>query len=1069
MKWYVAAVLVAAGPLFATDLKSGLSSYEAGRYDEAFAQLMPSAKQGEVQAQYRVGWMFEHGQGTSRDYEEAARWYAKAAGQGDAEAQCALGGLYEFGMGVERNLDQAAGFYREAATQQHPEAIKNIQSLEKRGLVKAVKPPPPATPPPTPKASAPALSSTTAAPTPQAKPIQPAKATPTEAVVMQDKATPLSDAPPSAAGLSRNSPLVPQAKGTRRIVLNALDQTLGDLPTTKLVVQGSWIRPNPPPGSPAKAYLDPLLAGTSDHDIRMIWEFHQNPAESTAEALARESRMAASEWRMFRERLIANINGQLANKSPAELEQFLKSVGFEAEQVTALLKNQKSIGPTILKSINLYPPDFLISHAKDLKDASRIFKDLGGLPNLGNDLLEGSWGESHLAAIQEFEKTGLFMRRDRGRTRLLFSDLAHIQESYGRYTLGGSAELADQELLKIIASLQKGNHPDALKHLRRAKIMLNKSRDMARLGKGTVSQSMSVLDDLIANPRADAATLASLERIRDECRWLAALQTEGSAANRAIIIACLQASGRFERLTKSLGELVEAARNFPMAKQLLHGTFLALSIYCVHGKAVDQGMDGALREAGVQAVFLTSLPIGAAMAVANSVIDGAKDYGYALALQPQDCEDLMEGIIAVRGAEALLPTAKSATAMATEFTRPSEVASYITNQAVAAALEARAKNREKMVAGLTVKCTNTAIALWQFERSKIINRFLDERSHLETNLFNHLIRLEANPDEIPLPANGSAEVTVRFDNEANWDSIAKQLESMGTTITSLGGPEKHILFGYGLQVDWVVDGKAEKTRARTRVFSTAFEPRHFTFSTAGLHEIKAICRVTFETDNRNAYDKDVPAKDVSDLIEALSGEYVWEIPVEVVVTETEEARPAPPKEERHTNYLSMPDAFVTEWEGIALGGGINSYCCNNLGGGENINDLTKRIFRVPLKIGSAAGISCIKKSHSYLEKGEPDSPQLSKTVKTDSTDPMSARGSVTLVKDRDKYEISYFVTATTLFKDDDEMDAYSRLPEDELNAFFKERDKALPIAAQSALNATLEIIEGTTIQSKPLK
>lgn len=162
MRQLAALVLVCAGSVFADGLDRGFSSYEAGRYDEAFAQLMPSAKQGEAKAQYCIGWMFEHGQGTSRDYEEAARWYAQAAGQSNADAQCALGGLYEFGMGVERSIPQAGTLYQKAAAQGHEEAMRNLRELEKRGLIKAS--------PLASRATAPATAATTSTPSSSTKP-----------------------------------------------------------------------------------------------------------------------------------------------------------------------------------------------------------------------------------------------------------------------------------------------------------------------------------------------------------------------------------------------------------------------------------------------------------------------------------------------------------------------------------------------------------------------------------------------------------------------------------------------------------------------------------------------------------------------------------------------------------------------------------------------------------------------------------------------------------------------------------------------------------------------------------
>ena len=51
--------------------------------------------------------MYRLGCGVQRDYDEAARWFRKAAEQGDAEAQYNLGFMYETGRGGRKDLVQA--------------------------------------------------------------------------------------------------------------------------------------------------------------------------------------------------------------------------------------------------------------------------------------------------------------------------------------------------------------------------------------------------------------------------------------------------------------------------------------------------------------------------------------------------------------------------------------------------------------------------------------------------------------------------------------------------------------------------------------------------------------------------------------------------------------------------------------------------------------------------------------------------------------------------------------------------------------------------------------------------
>ena len=70
----------------------------------AFRLMRPLVEQGDAEAQYNLGFMYEHGQGVPQDYAAARRWYRKAAGQGYAGAQYSLGGMYHFGEGVRRTM-----------------------------------------------------------------------------------------------------------------------------------------------------------------------------------------------------------------------------------------------------------------------------------------------------------------------------------------------------------------------------------------------------------------------------------------------------------------------------------------------------------------------------------------------------------------------------------------------------------------------------------------------------------------------------------------------------------------------------------------------------------------------------------------------------------------------------------------------------------------------------------------------------------------------------------------------------------------------------------------------------
>jgi TPR repeat protein len=65
--------------------------------------------------QFRVGVMYELGQGAKQDYAEARRWYLKAAEHDDPRAEFALGVLAVRGLGAPKDFAEAAKWFHRAA------------------------------------------------------------------------------------------------------------------------------------------------------------------------------------------------------------------------------------------------------------------------------------------------------------------------------------------------------------------------------------------------------------------------------------------------------------------------------------------------------------------------------------------------------------------------------------------------------------------------------------------------------------------------------------------------------------------------------------------------------------------------------------------------------------------------------------------------------------------------------------------------------------------------------------------------------------------------------------------
>ena len=141
-----------------------------GQESAYFKATKIKAKQGDADAQYKLGEMYDYGRGVPEDFAEAGKWYRKAAEQGHAEAQYKigkyfftstldwsqadvervkwfrkaaeqgharaqgeLGWRYEVGWDVPQDYEEAAKWYRKAAEQGDEWAQLNLGEMYYEG------------------------------------------------------------------------------------------------------------------------------------------------------------------------------------------------------------------------------------------------------------------------------------------------------------------------------------------------------------------------------------------------------------------------------------------------------------------------------------------------------------------------------------------------------------------------------------------------------------------------------------------------------------------------------------------------------------------------------------------------------------------------------------------------------------------------------------------------------------------------------------------------------------------------------------------------------------------------
>jgi len=100
-------LLIAALPIMASDLQTGVHAFDKGDYATALKELKPLAEKGNSLAQVTLGLMYYQGNGVAQDYHEALKLFLRAADHGEGMAQLSIGFMYGAGQGVERDFVQS--------------------------------------------------------------------------------------------------------------------------------------------------------------------------------------------------------------------------------------------------------------------------------------------------------------------------------------------------------------------------------------------------------------------------------------------------------------------------------------------------------------------------------------------------------------------------------------------------------------------------------------------------------------------------------------------------------------------------------------------------------------------------------------------------------------------------------------------------------------------------------------------------------------------------------------------------------------------------------------------------
>jgi TPR repeat protein len=130
----LASPLSMAGGAVAGPFEDAQAAHSRRDYATALRLWRPLADQGNAEAQYALGFMYDGGQGVPRNYARAAKWWRLAADQGHTFAQYNLGTLYDNGNGVPQNKAEALKWYHLAAERGNDGAQFNVGVLHFAGV-----------------------------------------------------------------------------------------------------------------------------------------------------------------------------------------------------------------------------------------------------------------------------------------------------------------------------------------------------------------------------------------------------------------------------------------------------------------------------------------------------------------------------------------------------------------------------------------------------------------------------------------------------------------------------------------------------------------------------------------------------------------------------------------------------------------------------------------------------------------------------------------------------------------------------------------------------------------------
>lgn len=594
----------------------------------------------------------------------------------------------------------------------------------------------------------------------------------------------------------------PGAVPVRKIVDKALQDYVKQS-GNRVIDMGSWIE--------GSTYRNPLTSvDPSDHDMMPIFD---------SQKLTKNQ--MATKWKRMQNFMRGRIEKGLKAANP---------------------KISKAEIDRVMKSVNIYPPDPIVTGVIDEKDAIKKFNKLGAKPNLGGAPVEGIWGKAKKPFTQAYSESAgrTYFRDPKGLVRKGFTDLDNLMTGYGKFEAKAVNELCEQFAKKARLAMLEGRGADALKNLKRLNQYLRKGKNAAGLTgfETTNPKLLEAMADADGLDIKDAETMQKwLERNQkilrqgfsqadDQLMWLKEVADLEDAEKLKFVKGMRGdkfrrfmswAKGLHYKINQAAGAGKAAVAKVPWDKVFKAAIALGVAIELYNAASLYES-DGW--EAANQSLSLAVINVIPTNILGQMMIDYATEVGYDLMAAPQSCLNLISGIYEVKGRQHV-GEGEQIEDLAKRCMEEECVAQAVKKHAEAASRKqldkesyAGVKGARSIQARLLGKCLPVVLQAWKRERYQLLSKALNDKNILDRELSNTILLLESKTKST---GKEETQITVRPSftmDRAKFFGILRKYED---DLKLLGGPKRlgHLSVGERYQWDLeVLDFRHNKWRRK---------------------------------------------------------------------------------------------------------------------------------------------------------------------------------------------------------------------------------------------------------------